>query len=166
MFLKFIFLSLSLSYVAHASAPEIAVRKFVSDKYFKGADKTLSVNEDKNMPFLSAHLYRVRPMKGESGWTVLVDETGTARETDKTSLKSFLQSLEKGFEKVKLSSDPKESVKISNGLINHLTSGRRDVNCKDEKGQINCELSILEGQFAGQKASLGFDAKAGAIKVK
>ena len=166
MYLKFIVLSLSMSIVAQAAAPEIAVRKFVSDKYFKGTEKTLSVSEDKNMPFMSARLYRVRPMKGEGGWTVLVDESGDARETDKTSLKSFLRSLEKGFEKVKLSSESKDAVKISNSLINHLTSGRRDVNCKDYKGQINCELSILEGQFIGQKASLGFDVKAGMIKIK
>lgn len=155
-----------MSFLAEASAPEIAVRKFISDKYYKGADKTLSAIEDRNLPFLSARLYRVRPMKGEGGWTVLVDESGNSRETDKSSLKSFLSSLKTGFEKVKLSGESQEAVKISNALINHLTSGKRDVKCKEESGQMNCVLSVLEGQFSGQKASLVFDGKAGAINVK
>lgn len=156
MYLKFFVLSLSLSFIAQAASPELAVRKFIRDKYFKGEEKTLSVIQDKNVPI---QLYRVRPMKSEGGWTVMVDENGESREADKTSFKSFLGSLEKGLTKLKISKDSNEAVKISNGLINHLTSARRNVKCAEESKQLNCELSILEGEFAGQKASLKFAVK-------
>ncbi len=163
--LKYFVIGLSFISLAYAAVPELAVKKFVQEKYFKGAETTLNVLEDKSIPFASARLYRVRPMRGEGGWTILVDANGKSVEANKTSLKSFLKSLESGLAKVKFSDDSNEAVKISNGLLNHLSTGRRNVHCSDGKTQKKCELSFSEGNFSGQKSSLVFDLKSGSIKV-
>lgn len=160
MYLK-LFILLAMTSLAHAATPEQSAKEFVQKKHFQGAETMLTVIEDKSITFSRAHLYRVRPLKSKGGWTVLVLESGESVEADKSSLSAFLKSIEKGLAKVTIS-DPKDMVKVSNGLLNHLSTSQRSVKCSEKK----CELEFTEGEFAGQKASLAVDAKAGSIKVE
>lgn len=157
LFLVLIFLSASLS----ASTVEDSVRAHITKKF---RVKSIILNEDRSLPFSGSHLFRVRDLTGSRGWTVLVDEKGRVKDVNKNSLKTFLRSLETGLKSMNMKSG--DEVRITNGLLNHLTTARRSVSCHPEKALTLCDVGIPEGNLAGQSVKLLFNFEKGSVTLK
>jgi hypothetical protein len=144
------------------AATDISVRKFIQKKYLNGKASTLSVSEDDRMK-----LYRVREITGNRGWTVVADKSGKVSEVDKSALVPFLKSLGPAFQSVKFQSkDNSEATKISNTLLNHLSTAQRTVECAPQGKLTLCGISFSEGELADQKAELLFDFQKNSIRIR
>ncbi len=162
---KIFFITLCLlSLPVIAEIKEKAVKNFVQKQYFQSRNTPLIISADKNIPFSGSGLYRVRDLSSHRGWTVWADEKGNVVESKKTNLKNFLRSLAPGFVKMKFTKSGKdEAQRISQALLDHLGTSRRQVNCHEENERILCDLTLLEDPFAGEKATLKFGFKEGFI---
>ena len=92
------------------------------------------------------------------------DGKGKVIEVSTWEQRTFFKSISPGLVRMKFSGkDNDEAVRISNALLNHLGTARKDVSCKTELDRAVCQLSFAEGPFSSQKTVLKFDFKKGFI---
>lgn len=148
---------------ASAGTEEKIIKTYIQKQYFKSRKTPLTLQKDNSIPFASSHIFRVRDISSHRGWTMWADESGRVVEVNTRELRTFFKSISQGLGRMKFSKKKGEAVRISNALLNHLGTSRKEVICKEEPERTICQLSFTEGPFASQKTVLKFDFKQGYI---
>ncbi len=150
-----------------AGFEEKTVKKFLQDKYFHSRSIPLILKADGSIPFVNSKLFRVQDVSTHRGWTVWANDIGRVIEIKKGNVKSFFSSLAPGLVHISFSlRNSSEAKRIGNGLLNHLGTSQRVIDCQSEIDSSTCELFFTEGPYKSQKISLKFDFKKGFILEK
>ncbi len=153
-----------LTLPAYAGVEEKSIKNYIQKIYFKSRKTPLTLQPDKSIPFASSHLFHVRDISSHRGWTVWADEKGRVVEVSTWEVRSFFKSISPGLARMKfIKKDNNEAARISNALLNHLGTSRKEVICRTELERAVCHISFSEGTFASQKNVLKFDFKQGYI---
>lgn len=153
-----------MTFSVSAGVEEKSIRNYIQKTYFKSRKTPLTLQPDKSIPFASSRIYRVRDLSSHRGWTIWADGKGKVIEVGIWDQRTFFKAISPGLVRMKFSGkDNDEAIRISNALLNHLGTSRKEVSCKTELERAVCQLSFTEGPFASQKTVLKFDFKQGYI---